>query len=120
MGVCNARHVLNLVFKGEFMPKNRSRFTDILEIDVQEDEICKPPRHDGAEFVCGALKASEKAPLRERKVIQTDVADTLNCAEESLSFLWTQPVKGAEILDCEIPDFREVSQNPALLSLAAE
>lgn len=102
------------------MPKEKMGFTDVLDVDVQEDEITNPPCYAGADFVCGALEASTEASLRVRKVIQTDVAHTLNCPEESLSFLWARPVHGAETLDCEIPDFREVSLNPELLSLAAE
>jgi len=102
------------------MPKGTSVFTDIFDMDVAEDDISQAPRYDGADFVCGALKASKRASLCVRKSIQTDVADTLNCREDSLSFLWRQPIKGAEILDCEIPDFREVSRNPKILSLAAE
>ena len=102
------------------MPKEGSVFTEIFDLDISEDEISQPPCFAGAEFVCGALRESETAPLRERKSLQTDVADTLNCRVESLSFLWAQPVKGAEILDCEIPDFREVSLNTSLLTLAAE
>lgn len=102
------------------MPKEGSVFTDMFDLEISEDEISKPPCYEGAEFVCGALQDSESAPLRERKSIQTDVAETLNCRDEALSFLWAQPIKGAEILDCEIPDFREVSLNPEILTLAAE
>ena len=102
------------------MTKEGTNFTDLLDVDVAKDEICNPPCHDGAEFVCGAINASAEASLRVRKTIQTDVADTLGCPEESLSFLWARPIQGAETLDCEIPDFREVSLNPKILSMAAE
>lgn len=102
------------------MPKVASFFKYLFDIDVAEDEISQAPRYDGADFVCGALRASKRASLGVRKSIQTDVADTLNCRADSLSFLWAQPVRGAEVLGCEIPDFREFSHNPIGLSLAAE
>lgn len=107
-------------FEGKLMPIQGSGFANALNLEISEDEISKAPLCDKADFVCVALKATEEASLQLRRTIQSDVAHTLNCRAEALSFLWAQAIPGAETLDCEIPDFREACLNPHILALAAE
>jgi hypothetical protein len=92
--------------------------SEALDLDVTNiDDL---PTCSSTQFISGALKACSSAPLNVRHVIQSDLATTLNCKESDLSFLWTPPVKGAEVLDCEIPDFRESFLQPLSMKVAAE
>lgn len=88
--------------------------------DLDITDIVSAPNCNFTQFVSGALKACANAPLNMRRVIQSDIATTLNCRETDLSFLWAHPVRGAEVLDCEIPDFRDNFLKPLELKAAAE
>ena len=88
--------------------------------DLPVDDLSPAPDYDGAQFIRGALTASGKAISRVRQTVQSDIATVLNCQQEDISFMWTEVNEGAEVLDCEIPDFRDVHMNLKASPLAAE
>lgn len=90
------------------------------DTDLDFTDIHPAPHCNSTQFISGALKAFSNAPSRVRQVIQSDIATTLNCQATELAFLWAHPVRGAETLDCEIPDFRDSFLRPMDLKTAAE
>ncbi len=88
--------------------------------EFDEKDVLPSPHCEGADFICGAVQAAKEAPLKVRKTVQCDIATALDCQEDSLSFLWAHPIKGAEVLDCEIPDFRDAMLRPIAFDLVAE
>lgn len=94
--------------------------TDVSLDDLPIDELTPAPDYDGAQFIRGALTATGKAVSRVRETVQSDIATVLNCQQEDISFMWAEVNDGAEVLDCEIPDFRDVQMNLKVSPLAAE
>ncbi len=93
---------------------------NVFQFDLSQEDVSPSPVHDGAEFISGALRATAEAPTKIRQTVQGDIADTLNCKSDSLSFLWTKRVKGQATLECEIPDFRDALDDYYNGTLAAE
>lgn len=81
-------------------------YLEILNVIIAETDLKPAPIHDGAEFISSALRATVEAHPRVRQVVQQDIAYTLNCQDEDLSFLWKPEIREHEVLECEIPDFR--------------
>jgi len=82
-------------------------YLEILNVIIAETDLNPPPIHDGAEFISSALRATAEAHPRVRQVVQQDIAYTLNCQDDDLSFLWKAKARGHEVLECHIPDFRD-------------
>ncbi|RKQ68911.1 hypothetical protein DES40_1686 [Litorimonas taeanensis] len=87
---------------------------------VPDNDLTPSPIHDGAEFISGALRAVENTTQKIRESVQSDMADTLNCKRDALSFMWAERVQGAATLDCEIPDFRAALNDRENTAFAAE
>lgn len=81
-------------------------YLEILNVIIAETDLKAAPIHDGAEFISSALRATAEAHPRVRQVVQQDIAYTLNCQDDDLSFLWKAQAHGHEVLECHIPDFR--------------
>lgn len=95
-------------------------YLEVMSVIISETELETAPVHDGAEFISSALRATMQANTRVRQVVQQDIAHTLNCQNDALSFLWIKNVQGQEILECEIPDFRNALEHTHHYGMVAE
>jgi hypothetical protein len=102
------------------MRRDKFAKDNIFEMPLAKESVTPSPVHDGAEFITGALRATAEAPTKIRETVQGDIADTLNCRSDSLTFLWTKRIKGQATLECEIPDFRTALNDHTANPLAAE
>lgn len=95
-------------------------YLEVMSVIISEAELDSAPIHDGAEFISSALRATMEANPRVRQVVQQDIAHTLNCQKDALSFLWIKNIRGQEVLECEIPDFRNALEHANHYAMAAE